>query len=302
MGGRGDSMALASMTGFARTQGSAGAWSWAWEIKSVNGKGLDVRLRLPTGWEGLEGGLKQIASRVLGRGNVNANLSMTRSDAAVSVRVNEDVLRAIALSVRKVAADLDAPPVRLEGLLNLKGVLEVAESEDSEDERRAAEQAVTEGFEAALGDLVAMRAQEGAALGLVLNERLDGIAALTAQAEANPTRRPEAIRAKLAEQIRVLMDTGTNFDPDRLHQEALVLASKVDVREELDRLVAHVAAARAMLGEGGAVGRKLDFLAQEFNRETNTLCSKANDVSLTAIGLELKGLVEQFREQVQNIE
>lgn len=295
-------MALASMTGFARTQGSAGAWSWAWEIKSVNGKGLDVRLRLPAGWEGLEAGLKQIASRVLGRGNVNANLSMTRSDAAVSVRVNEDVLRAIALSVRKVAADLDAPPVRLEGLLNLKGVLEVAESEDSEDERRAVEQAVTEGFEAALGDLAAMRAQEGAALGLVLNERLDGIAALTAQAEANPTRQPEAIRAKLAEQIRVLMDTGANFDPDRLHQEALVLASKVDVREELDRLVAHVAAARAMLGEGGAVGRKLDFLAQEFNRETNTLCSKANDVSLTAIGLELKGLVEQFREQVQNIE
>lgn len=295
-------MALASMTGFARTQGSAGAWSWAWEIKSVNGKGLDVRLRLPAGWEGLEAGLKQIASRVLGRGNVNANLSMTRADAAVSVRVNEDVLRAIALSVRKVAADLDAPPVRLEGLLNLKGVLEVAESEDSEDERRAVEHAVTAGFEAALGDLVAMRAQEGAALGLVLNERLDGIAALTAQAEANPTRQPDAIRGKLAEQIRVLMDTGANFDPDRLHQEALVLASKVDVREELDRLVAHVAAARAMLGEGGAVGRKLDFLAQEFNRETNTLCSKANDVSLTAIGLELKGLVEQFREQVQNIE
>lgn len=295
-------MALASMTGFARTQGSAGAWSWAWEIKSVNGKGLDVRLRLPGGWEGLEGGLKQIASRVLGRGSVNANLTMTRADAAVSVRVNEDVLRAIALSVGKVAADLNAPPVRLESLLNLKGVLEIAESEDSEAERRAAEQAVIAGFEAALGDLVAMRAQEGAALGLVLNERLDAIAALTAQAEANPTRQAEAIRAKLAEQIRVLMDTGANFDPDRLHQEALMLASKVDVREELDRLVAHVAAARAMLGEGGAVGRKLDFLAQEFNRETNTLCSKANDVSLTAIGLELKGVVEQFREQVQNIE
>lgn len=246
-------MALASMTGFARTQGSAGAWSWAWEIKSVNGKGLDVRLRLPGGWEGLEAGLKQIASRVLGRGSVNANLTMTRADAAVSVRVNEDVLRAIALSVGKVAADLNAPPVRLESLLNLKGVLEIAESEDSEAERRAAEQAVIAGFEAALGDLVAMRAQEGAALGLVLNERLDAIAALTAQAEANPTRQAEAIRAKLAEQIRVLMDTGANFDPDRLHQEALMLASKVDVREELDRLVAHVAAARAMLGDRKSV-------------------------------------------------
>lgn len=295
-------MALASMTGFARAQGTAGAWNWAWELKSVNGKGLDVRLRLPGGWESLEPGLKSIAGRMLGRGNVSANLSMTRPEVAVSVRVNEDVLRAVATSLRRVAADIDAPPVRLEGLLGIKGVLEVTESEESAEERRAVEAAVIAGFEQALAELSAMRAQEGAALGLVLNERLDGIAALTAQAEANPTRQPEAIRAKLHEQIRVLMDTGGSFDSDRLHQEALMLATKVDVREELDRLVAHVAAARTMLAEGGAVGRKLDFLAQEFNRETNTLCSKANDVSLTAIGLELKGLVEQFREQVQNIE
>lgn len=295
-------MALASMTGFARTQGTSGAWGWAWELKSVNGKGLDVRLRLPAGWEGLEPGLKQIASRVLARGNVNANLSMMRSDPEVSVRINEDVLRAVAHSVRKVAAELDAPPVRLESLLGLKGVMEITEAEESEEQRRAAEAAVVSGFEKALADLSAMRAQEGAALGIVLGERLDGIAALTAAAEANPARQPDAIRTKLNEQLRVLMESGANFDPDRLHQEALLMASKVDVREELDRLVAHVAAARAMLGEGGAVGRRLDFLAQEFNRETNTLCSKANDVSLTAIGLELKGLVEQFREQVQNIE
>lgn len=295
-------MALASMTGFARTQGQAGAWHWTWEVKSVNGKGLDVRLRLPTGWDGLDIPLKQIASRALARGNVNATLSMTRADSAVSVTVNEPLLRAVAASVATVARDLNAPPVRLESLLSLKGVLEVSEAQDSEAERGAVEAAVTEGFERAVSELVAMRAKEGAALGLVLNERLDGIERLTAAAEANPARRPEAIRAKLAEQIRTLLDTGANFDPDRLHQEALMLAAKVDVREELDRLVAHVAAARALLTEGGAVGRKLDFLAQEFNRETNTLCSKANDVSLTAIGLELKGVVEQFREQVQNIE
>lgn len=295
-------MALASMTGFARTQGQAGAWHWTWEVKSVNGKGLDVRLRLPTGWDGLDIPLKQIAARALARGNVNATLSMTRADSAVSVTVNEPLLRAVAASVATVARDLAAPPVRLESLLSLKGVLEVSEAQDSEADRAAVEVAVTEGFERAIADLVAMRAKEGAALGLVLNERLDGIERLTAAAEANPARQPEAIRAKLAEQIRTLLDTGANFDPDRLHQEALMLAAKVDVREELDRLVAHVAAARAMLTEGGAVGRKLDFLAQEFNRETNTLCSKANDVSLTAIGLELKGVVEQFREQVQNIE
>jgi uncharacterized protein (TIGR00255 family) len=295
-------MTLASMTGFARTQGIGGAWSWAWELKSVNGKGLDVRLRLPGGWDGLEAGLKQSAARVLSRGNVNANLSLTRADPEVSVRVNEHVLRTIAQSVGRVAEELGAPPVQLESLLGLKGVLEISEAQESETARAALEAAVLAGFSQALAELAAMRAQEGAALGLVLSERLDGIAALTAAAEANPSRRPEAIRAKLAEQLRVLMDTGASFDSDRLHQEALMMASKVDVREELDRLVAHVAAARAMLAEGGAIGRRLDFLAQEFNRETNTLCSKANDVSLTAIGLELKGLVEQFREQVQNIE
>lgn len=295
-------MTLASMTGFARTQGISGAWSWAWELKSVNGKGLDVRLRLPGGWDGLEAGLKQSAARVLSRGNVNANLSLTRADPEVSVRVNEHVLRTIAQSVGRVAEELGAPRVQLESLLGLKGVLEISEAQESETARAALEAAVLAGFSQALAELAAMRAQEGAALGLVLSERLDGIAALTAAAEANPSRRPEAIRAKLAEQLRVLMDTGASFDSDRLHQEALMMASKVDVREELDRLVAHVAAARAMLAEGGAIGRRLDFLAQEFNRETNTLCSKANDVSLTAIGLELKGLVEQFREQVQNIE
>lgn len=295
-------MTLASMTGFARTQGISGAWSWAWELKSVNGKGLDVRLRLPGGWDGMEAGLKQSAARVLSRGNVNANLSLTRADPEVSVRVNEHVLRTIAQSVGRVAEELGAPPVQLESLLGLKGVLEISEAQESEAARAALEAAVLAGFSQALAELAAMRAQEGAALGLVLSERLDGIAALTAAAEANPSRRPEAIRAKLAEQLRVLMDTGASFDSDRLHQEALMMASKVDVREELDRLVAHVAAARAMLAEGGAIGRRLDFLAQEFNRETNTLCSKANDVSLTAIGLELKGLVEQFREQVQNIE
>ncbi|MDR6951886.1 uncharacterized protein (TIGR00255 family) [Ancylobacter sp. 3268] len=295
-------MALASMTGFSRTQGLSGAWNWAWELKSVNGKGLDLRLRLPVGWDVLEAPLKAIAAGRLSRGNINANLTMTRSDSAVRVRVNEEVLRAVAATVSRIAREMDAPPVQLESLLGLKGVMEIAEAEDTPEQRKAAEAAVTAGFEAALRALIDMRASEGAALGAILNERLDGIERLTAAAEANPARQPEAIRAKLADQIAALTGSGKAFDPDRLHQEALLLASKVDVREELDRLVAHVAAARAMLAEGGPVGRRLDFLAQEFNRETNTLCSKANDVSLTAIGLELKGTVEQFREQVQNIE
>lgn len=295
-------MALASMTGFSRTQGVCGAWNWAWELKSVNGKGLDLRLRLPNGWDSLDLPLKALAGARLSRGNVNGTLSLTRADAAVRVVVNEEMLRAVAASVGRVAVEIGAPPVRLESLLGLKGVMEIAEAEDTPEERAALEQALVAGFSAALEALVEMRLAEGAALGTVLADRLDGIARLTAAAEANPARQPEAIRARLAEQIATLMDSHRSFDPDRLHQEALVLASKVDVREELDRLVAHVAAARAMLAEGGPVGRRLDFLAQEFNRETNTLCSKANDVSLTAIGLELKGIVEQFREQVQNIE
>ncbi|MDF2996145.1 MAG: YicC family protein [Xanthobacteraceae bacterium] len=295
-------MSLASMTGFARTHGTAGPWNWAWELKSVNGKGLDLRLRLPVGWEGIEPVLRQGASRRLARGNVSANLAMTRTDAAVSVRVNEELLQAVYAAVGRVAAASGAPAPTLDTLLGLKGVIEIAEPEESEAERRQIEQDLLAGFEAALDALIVMRNTEGASLNTVLTDRLDAIERLTRAAEANPTRRPEAIRAKLAEQVRMLLEANASFDPDRLHQEAILLASKVDVREELDRLVTHIAAARAMLNEGAPVGRRLDFLAQEFNRETNTLCSKANDVSLTAIGLELKSVVEQFREQVQNIE
>ncbi|MCK0195422.1 YicC family protein [Ancylobacter sp. 6x-1] len=295
-------MALTSMTGFARTHGTSGAWGWAWELKSVNGKSLDLRLRTPVGWDAIEPAVRQSAARQLSRGNVSANLTLSRAGASVQVRVNEALLRALVETVSRVSVDLDIEPASMDSLLAMKGVIDITEAEDTEEDRRRLEQAVLAGFDQAVADLAAMRRQEGAALALVLAERLDGIARLTAAAEASPVRQPEAIRARLAEQIRTLMDVGASFDSDRLHQEALLIASRVDIREELDRLVTHVAAARAMIVEGGAVGRRLDFLAQEFNRETNTLCSKANDVSLTAIGLELKSVVEQFREQVQNIE
>jgi uncharacterized protein (TIGR00255 family) len=180
--------------------------------------------------------------------------------------------------------------------------MEIAEAEENAEERAAAEAAVLAGFEQALDALIKERQREGRSLGTVLSERVDAIARLAAAAEANPARKPEAIRARLAEQVKALLATREKFDPDRLHQEAMLLAAKADVREELDRLAAHVAAARTLLSEGGAVGRRLDFLAQEFNREANTLCAKASDVSLTAIGLELRAVVDQFREQVQNLE
>jgi uncharacterized protein (TIGR00255 family) len=181
-------------------------------------------------------------------------------------------------------------------------VIDVVDAEENPDERKKAEIAIAAGFETALADLVTARRREGHALLQILTGRLDEIARLVAAAEASPARKPEAIRAKLAEQIAQLLETGTKFDPDRLHQEALLLAAKVDVREEIDRLTAHIAAARELLSKGGPAGRRLDFLAQEFNRESNTLCAKSNDASLTAIGLELKATVDQFREQVQNLE
>ncbi len=295
-------MSLASMTGFARAHGASGPYAWAWEIKSVNSKGLDLRLRLPSGWDAVEPAVRGAATKMLARGAVSAVLDVKREGAVASVRVNEDVLAAVIDKMRAIAKQVDAQPPTLDGILAMKGVIEVTESEESEDTRKQAEIDVIAGFERALADLVQARRGEGEALRTILAARIDEIARLVAAAEESPARTPEAIRAKLAEQIQTLLDTGTKFDSDRLHQEALLIAAKVDVREEIDRLTAHVSAARELLRNGGAVGRRLDVLAQEFNREANTLCSKANDASLTRIGLELKAVVDQFREQVQNLE
>jgi uncharacterized protein (TIGR00255 family) len=295
-------MSLASMTGFARAHGASGTYAWAWELKSVNSKGLDLRLRLPPGWDAVEPPLRASAAKSLARGAVSATLEVKREGAAPAVRVNQEVLAAVLDTFKALGKRVKAAPPSLDGILGLKGVIEVVDTEESEDERRKAEAAVVAGFDRALTDLVAARRSEGVALERILTERIGAIAKLVAAAEASPARTPEAIRARLSEQVNMLLATGAKFDPDRLHQEALLLAAKVDVREEIDRLQAHVAAARALLKGGGAVGRRLDFLAQEFNREANTLCAKANDASLTAIGLELKAVVDQFREQVQNLE
>jgi uncharacterized protein (TIGR00255 family) len=294
-------MALSSMTGFARADGVSGSYVWGWELKSVNGKGLDVRLRIPPSWDPVEVAVRARA-KALARGTVYANLSVRREGLAPVVRVNESVLSAVLATMRDLAGRIDAQPATIDGILNVKGVIEVLDQTESEDEHRAAETAVIEGFDLALATLLEMRRHEGAVLEAVLAARLDAIAALAASAEVAPGRRPEAIRARLADQVAALLETSERFDPDRLHQEAILIATKVDVREELDRLAAHVVQARRLLAEGGPVGRRLDFLAQELNREVNTLCAKSNDVELTTIGLELKSVVEQFREQVQNLE
>jgi uncharacterized protein (TIGR00255 family) len=295
-------MALSSMTGFARGHGVSGPYAWTWEIKSVNGKGLDVRLRTPAGWDSVELPVRARAAETLSRGSIQANLAVERSGAAPSVRVNAPVLDAILSAVRDFGAKIKASPPSLDGLLGLKGVIEITDAGENEAERRSAETAVISGFAAALASLAEMRRSEGAALARVLTARLDEIGALVERAERAPGRRPDAIRARLAEQVAALLAQSERFDPDRLHQEAIMIATKADVREELDRLHAHLEQARRLVEDGGPIGRRLDFLAQEFNREANTLCAKANDVELTNIGLELKAAVEQFREQVQNVE
>jgi uncharacterized protein (TIGR00255 family) len=238
----------------------------------------------------------------LARGTVYANLSVKRANPLSTIRINEDVLAAIVNVAGTLAGKIDAVAPSIDGLLALKGVIEVVEPESDEQEDKAAQTAAAAAFDEALASLVAMRRREGVALGQILALRMEELEALAQRAESAPGRKPEAIRARLAEQIAALLDTSDRFDADRLTQEALMIATKADIREELDRIASHVAQAREMIGKGGPIGRRLDFLAQEFNREVNTCCSKSNDIELTNTGLEMKNVVEQFREQVQNLE
>ncbi len=295
-------MALSSMTGFSRSHGTCGPTSFEWELKSVNAKGFDLRMRLPPGFDEIEAVARKRAGESLARGTVYANLTVKRGNAAAAVRVNEDVLNAILRIAGDVAGKIDAVAPSIDGLLAIKGVIEVGEPESDETEDKAVKAAVALSFDEALASLIEMRKREGTALGEILNQRMDEIETLMKRAEAAPGRKPEAIRARLGEQIAALLETSDRFDPDRLHQEAVMIAARADIREELDRIVSHIAQAREMIGKGGAVGRRLDFLAQEFNREVNTCCSKSNDLELTNTGLEMKNVVEQFREQVQNLE
>jgi uncharacterized protein (TIGR00255 family) len=295
-------MTLSSMTGFARGHGVSGPYGWAWELKSVNAKGLDLRLRLPAGWDAVEIPARSRAAELLTRGTVYGTLTVERQGVAPIVRINEPVLAAALATIRSLAGRVEAAPPRLDGILALKGVIDVIDEDEKEEDRRAAEAAVIAGFQSTVAELAAMRRREGAALSEILTQRLNEIAALAARADATPGRRAEAVKARIAEQVAVLLEASSRFDPDRLHQEAILIASKADIREELDRLTSHVAQVAHLIERGGSIGRRLDFLAQELNREANTLCAKSNDVELTNIGLELKSVVEQFREQVQNLE
>ena len=290
------------MTGFARRDGGDEAVSWTWEVKSVNGRSLDVRARLPQGYESLDPAVRGAVTAACSRGNVQVNLQMKRGSAPLRLQVNEELLQQALDLMAKLEARTTAAPPRLDGILGLRGVMEAVEEEESAERQEARFAALQADLDAVLKALVVMRAAEGARLLAMARGHLDDIERLSAAARGCAATQPATLRQRLKEQLALLVEESTGGSEDRLAQELAILAGKADVREELDRLAAHVEAARELLDQGGAVGRKLDFLCQEFTREANTLCSKSADVELTRIGLDLKSSIEQLREQIQNIE
>ena len=290
------------MTGFSRASGASDGLFWQWEIKSVNGKALDVRCRLPTGFEALEPPLRGILNQAFKRGNLQVSLSVSGALTAETVRLNSAVLDQLVAAGELLRNRIGGEPLRADVLLSLRGVLDVTPKPEDDAEIEARNSAMLASLGEAVTSLAAARAEEGARLEAVVASQIRRIRELAAAARATPSRSVEATRSRLKDQVARLMDTGTSFDPDRLHQEAVLLATRADIEEELDRLQSHVEAAEALLASREAVGRKFDFLAQEFNREANTLCSKAADRTMTAIGLDLKTAIDQMREQIQNIE
>ncbi|MEZ2220856.1 YicC/YloC family endoribonuclease [Rhizobium sp. RCC_161_2] len=295
-------MGLQSMTGFARREGTSGRSRWAWELRSVNGKGLDVRLRLPPGLERLETDIRKLITDRFSRGNLQVGLSVSVDESRVEAVVNQNALATVLTLRDQLTGLIDPAPLRLDTLLGIRGIVEFKEAEESEEALAARDADIMAGLDGALGDLTEMRRQEGHALGQILLGHVVTIETLTGAVERDPSRSPQEIAAKLAAQVALLLDGAASLDRDRLHAEAALIATRADLREEIDRLKAHVTAARDLIAKGGPVGRKLDFLAQEFNRESNTICSKSNAAAVTAAGIELKVVIDQFREQVQNLE
>ncbi len=291
------------MTGFSRATGTHGAWAWTWEFKSVNAKGLDIRLRLPMGFDGFEARARANLSKLFSRGNISVGLMLKQTEAGGGYRINQEHLE----TLLQAAADLrarvpDAGPASIEGLLGLRGVIEAIEDDVDDDARAALETALMASLGEAATELAAARTEEGVRLASVLTEFVTTLEDFCDQAQGAAETQGDAIRARMKEQLAVILEDTTAVDPGRLEQEIALLMTKADIREELDRLAAHLASVRELLESGGAIGRRLDFLCQELNREANTICSKATDTALTRIGLDMKATIEQFREQVQNIE
>ncbi|HVZ90457.1 MAG TPA: YicC/YloC family endoribonuclease [Rhizomicrobium sp.] len=295
-------MTLVSMTGFAEAQGGREDMRWRWEVKSVNGRGLELRLRIPPGFEGVEPAARMLASERFRRGTIQAALIFEGGEAARGLRIDPVALASAVRIAKEIAAETGLAPARVDGLLALKGVIVQDEGGLGDAAERARRDAqILETLASAFDSLARARKVEGAKLATLLGAQMGEIEALVAAASALAACQPEAMRARLKAQIKEILEPGAVPD-DRLAQEVALLAMRADVREELDRLAAHVHEARSLLASGEAVGRKLDFLAQEFNREANTLCSKSSDIQLTRAGLALKAAIDQFREQAQNVE
>lgn len=295
-------MALQSMTGFGRAAGEFAEDQWVWEIKSVNGRGLDVRYRLPPELQSLEPKLREKVTALLKRGTVQVNLRLTRKQGQTQIRINEQALTQILAKLEALENKAGLAPSTADGVLNIRGVVEQVEPEESEAESNRRIENLLRGFDAALADLTDSRVAEGDKLERLITAQIDALATLTEQAAARAGEAVTLLQARMQQQLDELLATRSGLSEDRLAQEVAVLATKADIREELDRLRAHVENARELLAASGPVGRKLDFLTQEFNREANTLCSKSPDTALTRIGLDLKAQIDQLREQVQNVE
>ncbi|MBM1218849.1 YicC family protein [Ponticoccus sp. SC2-23] len=298
---------IRSMTAFASRTGTHGAHGWSWDMRSVNGRGLDLRLRLPDGIEGLEAGLRAAVTHRIDRGNVTIGLRLSRDASREELSLDEArldrVLRALdAVQDRAMTLGITLGQPSAADVLSQRGVLAQEDSQPDPAETEALRSALLADFDLLLSDFCEMREAEGRALRTILSERLDEIGALLTEAQDAAEARLPVARQALRDAVARLGEAGTDMPEDRLAQELALLAVKADVTEELDRLNAHVDAARTLLSTKGAVGRKLDFLMQEFNREANTLCSKSGSTALTRIGLDLKTLIDQMREQVQNVE
>ena len=295
-------MALVSMTGFADAQGAREGVRWRWEAKSVNGRGLDLRLRLPPGFDSVEAAARILAAERFRRGSIQASLTMETAEAARGLRVDAAALASAVRLAQEVAAETGLAPARVDGLLALKGVIVQDDAAPTDEVARAVRDAnILETLATAFDALAKARRTEGAKLAALLEAQIAEIERLVVEASNLAATQPAALRDRLAGQLKDLIEGGT-VSEERLAQEVALLALRADVREELDRLRAHVQEARALLASGDAVGRTIDFLAQEFNREANTLCSKSADIALTRNGLALKAAIDQFREQAQNVE
>ena len=290
------------MTGFARLGGVKNGFRWFWEIRSLNSRSLDLRLRLPRGLERLEPILNTLASDRITRGNVSATLSLVRPPRKRTLSINHNYLEQIVALSKKFSNGLDILPPKLDGLLGISGVLEEQEEEETEAEQQAFDEMISTSFNFALDELVLNRKEEGKRLFIFIRKHLDEIAALTKKALALSSIQPAALEKKLRRQIEELIAIEPQLSEERLAQEVALLVVKGDIREEIERITAHIEAAKILLGSSTSIGRKFDFICQEFNREANTLCSKSGDIELTKIGLEIKTSIDRLREQVQNIE